>query len=287
MKALITGYRGFIGRHLTSALERRGYDILGIDLKDGFDCRWFFRSCDAKFDLVVHLAALVGGRATIEGNPLSVATNLSLDSEMFAWAMETHQPRVMYFSSSAAYPANLQIPERKLRESDIDLNGPLGIPDQTYGWAKLSGEIIAKTAREEGLKIHIVRPFSSYGFDQDLDYPMPAFIARAKAREDPFVIWGTGEQVRDYIWIEDLIEVVLRMITEDIEGPLNIGSGIPVNFWDLARVVTDAFDYAPKITPDLSKPQGVPYRCGDVSRMLEIYKPKIALREGVRLLCGQ
>lgn len=281
MKALVTGHKGFIGRHLCPALDAAGYDVYGCDLKDGDDCRWLFRTCGTRFDLVVHLAAIVGGRMTIEGDPLSVATNLSLDSEMFAWAVRTQQPRVVYFSSSAAYPESIQVPEHKCSESDIDFSAGILLPDETYGWAKLSGEVIGRAARREGVKVHIVRPFSSFGPDQDLGYPIPDFLERAVQRENPFTLWGTGKQVRDYVWIEDLVATVLKMVAEGYEGPLNIGSGRPTDFWELARIVTGAAGYSPEIVADTTKPVGVAYRCCDTTLSHQFYEPKVSLEEAI------
>jgi nucleoside-diphosphate-sugar epimerase len=123
---------------------------------------------------------------------------------MFQWALRTKPDHVVYYSSSAAYPIDLQGygSEHKLVEDDIDLDN-VRLPDLTYGWAKLTGEILAKYAEQEGLRVHVFRPFSGYGEDQDLTYPFPSFIHRGVHRYNPFSIWGTGKQVRDFIHIED------------------------------------------------------------------------------------
>ena len=89
MKILITGDAGFVGRAFHRALDNKGHDITGIDIANGIDCRDFFKKDDTKYDVVIHLAAIVGGRATIEGNPLAVATDLAIDSDMFQWAIRT------------------------------------------------------------------------------------------------------------------------------------------------------------------------------------------------------
>jgi nucleoside-diphosphate-sugar epimerase len=212
---------------------------------------------------------------------MRVSANKALDSMMFAWAAATKQPRVVYFSSSAAYPASIQVPEHKCTESDIDFKGGVLLPDETYGWAKLSGEVDAIAARREGVKVHVVRPFSSYGPDQDEGYPIPDFLRRALRQEDPFTLWGTGRQVRDYVWVEDLVETVLRMVEEDIEGPLNIGSGRPVDFWELASIVTGVAGYSPTIVADTTKPVGVQYRCCDTAWSHLLHKPTVSLEDGI------
>ena len=118
MKILITGHLGFVGRSFLHYFKNN-HDITGIDLKEGKDCRDFFKHSTEQFDLIIHLAAIVGGRETIENEPLSVATDLSIDSEFFNWVIKTKQPRVVYFSSSAAYPVHLQSPELKYHLKEL------------------------------------------------------------------------------------------------------------------------------------------------------------------------
>jgi len=100
MKILITGHKGFVGKYFLKKYS--DHEIVGIDIKEGNDCRDFFKKSDYKFDVLIHLAAIVGGRETIDNNPLSVATDLSIDSEMCQWALRTKPERIIYFSSSAA-----------------------------------------------------------------------------------------------------------------------------------------------------------------------------------------
>lgn len=299
MKILITGHKGFVGRHFCSLLK--DHEITGIDIKDGNDCRDFFKTSSEKFDLVVHLAAIVGGRMTIEGNPIAVATDLSIDAEMFNWAVKTGQPRVVYFSSSAAYPIDLQnstewtrirtgyepfkVENNLLVESDIDLKN-IRNPDMTYGWAKLTGEMLAEHARKQGVNVHVFRPFSGYGEDQDLDYPFPSFIKRVKDKVEEFEIWGPGTQVRDFIHIDDICEAVMKAVELDIQEPINLSSGTGTSFIELAEKMMEISGHKVPIKTDQTKPVGVFYRVGDNTKMLEFYKPKISLEEGIkRALC--
>lgn len=287
MKVLITGDLGFIGRHCSRRLNERGARVEGMDLRSGCDCRDFFRSRRDQYDLVVHLAAVVGGRETIEGDPLGIATDLSIDAEFFNWAVRTEQPRVVYFSSSAAYPVQLQQSPYLLRESDIDLSAVRN-PDLSYGWAKLTGEMLAGYARAEGVAVHVLRPFSGYGEDQDVSYPFPSFIRRVIERADPFEIWGDGEQVRDFIHVDDVVNAMLCALDRDIQGPVNLGWGRPISFNQLARMCFDVAGIRPPaIWHRHDKPVGVPYRCADNSLMLSFYEPSVCLEEGIeRALSG-
>jgi nucleoside-diphosphate-sugar epimerase len=287
MKILITGDAGFVGRAFHRALEKQNHEITGIDLVNGKEVRHFFATDTTQFDIVIHLAAIIGGRMTIEGNPLSVASDLAIDADMFQWALRTRPKHIVYFSSSAAYPIFLQRLEykQKLREVDINLEH-IRTPDFTYGWAKLSGEMLASYARAEGLKVTVLRPFSGYGADQALDYPFPSFIERAKRKADPFEVWGRGTQVRDFVHIDDVVGATFAAVINDVKV-MNICSGRPTSFIELAEMVMLQAAYLAPIKNNLDAPIGVEYRVGDPTRMLEVYEPKISLEEGIALALAE
>lgn len=283
MRILITGHAGFVGRNFCKQLVKLGHDIIGVDIVHGLDARDFFREDNTHFDQVIHLAAVVGGRKMIEGSPLSLAVDLAIDAEMFGWAMRTKPKNITYFSSSAAYPIDLQVPGSThiLTESDINLDS-IASPDMTYGWAKLTGEMLATHARRAGLKVQVFRPFSGYGGDQALDYPFPSFIARGKAKMDPFEIWGDGNQVRDFIHIDDIVRAVIAAWETDIET-VNLSTGRATSFNDLASLVGEAVGYKPALKHLEAEPVGVAYRVGDPTLMETFYKPQISLEEGIRM----
>lgn len=280
MKVLITGSSGFIGKSFSNRLK--DHDLTLIDIKEGKDCRDFFKSNTEVFDLVIHCAANVGGRTTIDGNPLAVAINMSIDSELFHWAIKTKQKRIVYFSSSAAYPIKLQTHDQSIRmkEEYIDLNN-IDLPDMTYGWSKLTGEYISRFAIEHGVKVYTFRPFSGYGPGQSLDYPFPSLIKRAMDKDKEFVIWGDGEQVRDFIYIDDILDSVLLAVENNISGPVNLGTGIPTSFTELAIKICDAVGHTPSYVYLKDKPTGVQYRVADISNMEKLFTPKVSLIEGI------
>lgn len=280
MKILITGHKGFVGKYFVE--KYKDHHITGVDIADGNDVRNFFKDSREYYDLVIHLAAIVGGRATIEGNPLSVATDLAIDSDFFNWALITRPGRIVYFSSSAAYPTKFQGNEDwvRLSESMIDLDN-ISNPDLTYGWSKLTGEYLAKFVQEAGIPVHIFRPFSGYGTDQSLDYPFPSYIKRAVDRMDPFEIWGDGEQTRDFIHMSDVVNAVDEAIKQDIQGPVNLGWGRRTTFNELAKIVTEIEGYSPEFKHLPAAPVGVLNRIADPTKMLSFYTPKITLEEGI------
>lgn len=252
------------------------------------DCRHVFKYNDARFDLVVHLAAIVGGRATIDNQPMKVATDLALDSDFFQYVMRTKPRKAVYFSSSAAYPIVLQQGcglGQRLRETDINLD-EVRQPDAIYGWVKLTGEQLARYANNQGANIHVFRPFSGYGGDQDLDYPFPTLIRRALDHVSPFTVWGSLDQVRDWVHIDDVVECVMTALEyEGVEmGPLNICTGRATSFHELVSMMMHEAggydnDTSMKVIPG---PLGVMYRVGNPTKMQQIYTPRISIEEGIQ-----
>lgn len=241
-----------------------------------------------RFEDVFHMAAIVGGRAKIEGDPVMVALDLSIDAEFFYWICRHKPKRVLYPSSSAAYPVNLQSDANAvaLRESDIDFNCNLGTPDMTYGWSKLTGEFLSQiAAKYYGISIVCIRPFSGYGEDQDLTYPVPAIAARAAAKNDPFEVWGTGLQGRDFVHIDDVLDFMFLLMDTVKDGSAyNIGSGKLTTFMELIELFCRFAGYKPTIKPLTDKPMGVHSRYADMSIVSRTFnwKPKISLEEGMR-----
>lgn len=282
MRALVTGCSGFVGRHIIDALDRNGWATAGIDITDGFDALDYFRSKSARWDLVVHAAASSPHRAAIDGEPQHFARNLQLDAAMFDWAVRTGQGRVLYLSSSAAYPIVLQDgePEYALHEVNIRLKD-VWQPDSVYGWAKVTGELLAAQARRAGLPVTVVRPFSGYGENQSEDFPFRALVERARRREDPFVVWGDGNQVRDWIHISDVIAGMLAVVESGTEDPVNLCTGVGTSMRDLAELACELVGYKPTFQFLTDKPAGVAYRVGDPARFHAIYKPTVSLADGV------
>lgn len=297
MRALVTGDKGFLGRHFTAELKRRGYDVVGCDVKTTRtqDCRDLFRR-DVRmrdmqqWDLVVHCAAVVGGRETIENDPLKTAESLSIDAEMFRWAAVARPGRVLYFSSSAAYSTWLQSakgPHRSLAEDSLHTT-PLQ-PDEVYGWSKVTGELLARKLREAGVPVTVVRPFSGYGEDQDDTYPFRAILERARAGESPLEVW-CGDCVRDWIHVDDVVAGALAVAESGTEEPVNLCTGRPTSFRQLALLMaaaSPAYAAPPEVVFRGDKPQGVAYRVGDPARMLAHYTPRVSLEQGIWRALGR
>jgi nucleoside-diphosphate-sugar epimerase len=277
MRVLITGNEGFVGKYFHKRLGP-DHDITGIDIKSGTDCRDFFKKDDSQYDLVIHLAAIVGGRESIEGRPMAVADNFSIDSEFFQWCLKTKPKKIVYFSSSAAYPTHYQqgTEAKRLQEWMITPSSPNG-PDMTYGMAKVIGEYLASFVEN----VHIFRPFSGYSYLQDTSYPFPMYIRRAIKKSDPFEVWGPGTQTRDFIHIEDIVSAVLTAVEQGITGPINLGTGRSTSFMELAQMSMDAVGYKGEILTRPDKPVGCMHRVSDNTKLLSFYTPKITLEAGI------
>jgi len=317
-KILITGGAGFVGRRFCKRYLDAGdrvfcvdpvaHDTGGIHPGEGWplfnphdyggnfeffqqDCRdWFKNHSDDDFDYALHLAAMVGGRAMIENRPLAVADDLSIDAQYWQWAEKTRPAKTLCFSSSAAYPISKQMKDgyELLSEDMIRFDGDIGMPDMSYGWAKLTCEYLARLAYEKhGLKSVCYRPFSGYGEDQDDTYPFPSICKRAIGHkgQPTLSVWGTGEQMRDFIHIEDCVDGVLATMDKIDDGDaINLSTGIYTSFKQFARIAAEECGYEPEVIGLSDKPAGVFARGGDTAKQRAYgFSHKVVFREGIRM----
>ena len=314
-KILITGGAGFVGRHFVKYFLDRGDVVVcvdsiapftgGLDPEGGWpffspkdysnfkfvrsDCRDYFKNVqETDFDLALHLAALVGGREMIENNPLAVAEDLSIDSMYWSWAVTARPRKSICFSSSAAYPIKYQRPDsyRLLSEDMISFASDFGMPDMSYGWAKLTNEYLAKLAFEKyGLQSVTYRPFSGYGEDQDKAYPFVSVCKRVLENigASRLQVWGTGDQMRDFIHISDCVEGVISTMDGVQDGSaINLSTGILTSFKQFALKAAELAGYSPEIFGNATKPEGVFARGGDTAKQRSLgFIHKVTLEEGI------
>ena len=291
---LITGASGFLGSHFLDWFMRSPdvYDLWTVDIVphptgipvDLQDLGEWLEDFEVQCDLVIHMAAPVGGREKIEGDPLYNADSLRLDSQLFRWAVK-HAETVVYPSSSAVYGTSFQSEHGiALEESMFSprrLSWPA--PDEMYGFTKMAGEVLAYKAAKYGLNTLCIRPFSGYGEGQSLEYPVPSIAQRAVRREDPLDVWGPGTQTRDLVHVDDIVGATMARLESGVDGyqVMNIGTGVETSFNQIAEMAASAAGYSPVVRNIADKPVGVTRRYCSPDEMRKHYTPKVSLEDGI------
>lgn len=318
--AIVTGGASFIGSHLVDALLAKGADVRVADdfssgklenleypiTKKEID-KWVYNKLtiykgdlkDRNFtkrmvdgvDVVFHLAALHGGRGYIDSHPAECSTNMILDQLVFEESLKAGVDRICFASSACVYPAYLQEQVRSnylLKEDDADpFVRDKAFADLEYGWAKLMGEMALKAYhREYGIKTASVRIFTAYGPRENETHAIIALIAKAFIKMDPYVIWGTGEQDRNFTYIQDIVDALI-LASEKIEdgSAVNAGRNDRLTINQAIELVFDIVGWRPKqIDRDLSKPQGVASRAADLTKARSVlnWVPKVSYQEGFK-----
>lgn len=309
---LVTGGASFIGSHLVDKLVALGATVrVADDLSSGklenlqeslpqiefrkgdLRDRGFARQAMEGMEVVFHLAACHGGRGFIDTHPADCASNLVLDGIVFDEAWRARVERVCFASSACVYPVQRQ--ERPpagqavyLREEWADpFREGCAAADGEYGWAKLMGEMTLRAYwKQHGMKSVSCRLFTAYGERENETHAVIALIAKAFIRMDPYEIWGDGQQDRNFTYVGDIVDGMIRA-AERIEdsSAVNIGTAEHITIIDAARMIFAETGFTPKaITFDTSKPVGVFSRAADLTqtRGLLGWEPSTPFAEGLR-----
>lgn len=261
-KALILGAGGFIGSHLVKRLKREGYWVRGVDLKypdfsataaDDFilaDLReresWT-RSLDVPFDEAYQLAADMGGAGYIftgDNDSHVMHNSAMINLHMADFAVRKNVKKVFYSSSACMYPAYNQ--EDPKNPKCGEATAYPAAPDSEYGWEKLFSErLYFAFARNYGLDVRVARFHNIFGPEgtwQGGREKAPAALCR-KVAEQPdggeIEVWGDGEQTRSFLFIDECVEAVRRLMNSSFAGPVNIGSEEMVTINQMAETIMD------------------------------------------------
>lgn len=311
-KVLVTGGASFIGSHLvdklvalnarvrvaddlsSGRLENLKESIASIDFLEGdLRDRSFARIAMKGMDVVFHLAACHGGRGFIDTHPADCATNMILDGIVFAEAKSAGIERICFASSACVYPVQLQEKPTEgtvtyLKEEWADpFKQGCASSDGEYGWAKLMGEMtLSAYWKQYGMKSVSCRLFTAYGERENETHAVIALIAKAFVKMDPYEIWGDGQQDRNFTYVGDIAEGMIRA-AENIgdASAVNIGTAEHIKILDAAKLIFEQTGFTPKsINFDMSKPVGVYSRAADLSRTRTLlnWEPQTCFSEGLQ-----
>ena len=304
---LVTGGASFIGSHLVDALVDRGAVVtVADDLSSGrleniqphLDAgRVKFLNADLRRqseaeaatlgqEQVFHLAADHGGRGYIETHEAACAGNLMLDGIVFNACIKCGVDRIVYASSGCVYPKNLQADPDKIINLSEEHVGPPYDADGIYGWAKLMGEkTLTAHAREHGLQAVNCRYFTVYGPRATENHAVIAMIARAFVKQDPFEVWGTGEQIRNWTYVSDIVEGTLMAAEYAPAGDaVNIGTMEGTRVMDAVKQILARSGHDASIVTRPDMPTGPYYRIADNSRLAKLsgWTPKVTFADGLQ-----
>ena len=292
---VVTGGAGFLGSCVVEQLEAKGCRQIIVPRSSQYDLvqmeavRRLYD--DAKPDLVIHLAARVGGIGANRANPgRFLYDNLMMGTQLIEVGRQRKLKKFVALGTICAYPKFAPIP---FKEDDI-WNG---YPEETnapYGLAKKMMLAQSQAYREQyGFNSIVLFPVNLYGprdnFDLETSHVIPALIRKcASAKQDgraSITLWGDGSPTREFLYVEDAAAGII-LAAEQYDGslPVNLGTGEEVSIHDLARFIAHETGFTGHIQWDTTKPNGQPRRCLDVSRAKQLFgfQARYGLRDGLK-----
>jgi len=294
-KIIVTGGAGFLGNYVVKKLKERNCKEIFIPIIDEYDLRDINAIKrmyhDANADIVIHLAAVVGGIGANRENPATFFyDNLIMSIQLMEHARLTGIEKFVALGTICAYPKFTPVP---FKEEDL-WNG---YPEETnapYGLAKKMSLVQSQAYRlQYGFNSIFLLPVNLYGpgdnFNPKSSHVIPALIKKfydSKINnQSEVVVWGTGRATREFLYVEDCAEaIVLATEKYDKPDPVNIGAGFEISIKDLVNLIREIIGYKGIIVWDISKPDGQPRRCLDTTKAMKEFgfKAKTNFDEGLK-----
>ena len=299
-KILVTGGAGLLGTSLTKRLIGLGLSVTSTyfsrppveALKANYQQYDFtqYKDCleaTKGQDYVIICAVQASGVTGVRQSPTAtILPNLDIHAGLLEACCENGVEKAVWISSSTVYQEAFY----PIREDQLDLNQPTYELYQGIGWVYRYIEALARCYYDKrGLNIGVIRTTSIYGpydrFDNQKSHVIPDLIKRALNKEEPFMVWGNGQTVRDFIYVDDLVEGVLKVLDQYcIAEPINISDGRPVSIKQLVETILEVCDHSVSLQYDLTKSTAVPYRVLDNTKADTLLGKidKTPLEEGIR-----
>ncbi|CAN5167879.1 GDP-L-fucose synthase [soil metagenome] len=294
-KVYVAGHGGMVGGALLRGLRARGFENVvtagrrELDLTEQSATRdWI---ADMKPDVTIVAAAKVGGIHANATYPADfIYANLMIAANLVDACFRAGVRRLLFLGSSCIYPKHAPQP----MPEDCLLTGPLEETNEAYAIAKIAGLKLCQHYRaQHGALYHSAMPTNLYGpgdnYHLENSHVIPGLIRRfhdAKAAGAPEVVmWGTGTPRREFLYVDDLADACLHLLTEcgdEIPDLLNIGFGDDISIRDLGHLVAEVVGYGGTIVQDTTKPDGTPRKLMDNSRLRSLgWAPTVDLRQGL------
>jgi nucleoside-diphosphate-sugar epimerase len=302
-KTLVTGGASFIGSHLTERLiqlgaqvrvadnfssgERKHLESLECEVVEGdlLDASFCDQSTQG-IEVVFHLAADHGGRGYIDSHQVECSTNMILDGQVFRYAHRNGVEKIVFASSGCVYPTSAQMDVTKEVFLHEDMVTPPYEADDLYGWAKLMAELTLKSYHlQHRLQTASCRYFTVYGPRCTENHAVMAMIARGYLKLDPFEVWGDGEQIRNWTYVDDIVSGTIAVAEKIYDGTsINLGTMERIKVRDCANQVINTLNPGAQIKLLTDKPTGPLNRVASNALAKELldWIPQTTFSEGLQ-----